>query len=146
MSQDIDHKLAGYAALIADYDLEVIPHWHTSIVVPSSAHKTDSSKNIVVESFPAKYWPGDTLGDHLEFALKYDGINLGILAQLFRKIDSQDLINYLQSKPTGAYARRLWFLYEFITGLTLPLDNLTQGNYILKVEGSYSSGSIKIHK
>jgi len=28
------------------------------------------------------------------------------------------------------FARRLWFLYEFLTGETLPLDDVKQGNYI----------------
>jgi hypothetical protein len=30
------------------------------------------------------------VGDHLEFALKYDGINLGILAAWFGKVSSED--------------------------------------------------------
>ena len=33
-------------------------------------------------------------------------------------------------KPTGKYARRIWFLYEFLTGRELPLPDLTKGNYI----------------
>jgi hypothetical protein len=37
---------------------------------------------------------------------------------------------YVSSKPTGKYARRLWFLYEFLTGTILTLDNLKQGNYV----------------
>ena len=37
---------------------------------------------------------------------------------------------HVRSKPTGKYARRLWFLYEFLTGKTLPLDDLKRGNYI----------------
>ena len=34
------------------------------------------------------------------------------------------------SSRTGKYVRRLWFLYEFLTGKTLPLDDLKRGNYI----------------
>ena len=71
--------------------------------------------------YPAKYWPGETLGDHLEFALKYDGTNLAILASLFQKASEDDLLDYVRSKPTGKYVRRLWFLYEFLTGKILPL-------------------------
>ncbi|MFO8111794.1 MAG: cell filamentation protein Fic, partial [Desulfosalsimonadaceae bacterium] len=32
--------------------------------------------------------------------------------------------------PTVKYTRRLWFFYELLTGRTLPLENLKQGNYI----------------
>src|SRR5680860_476572 len=42
----------------------------------------------------------------------------------------EDLLEYVRSKPTGKYARCLWFLYEFLTGKTLPLDDLKRGNYV----------------
>jgi len=70
------------------------------------------------------------LGEHLEFALKYDGINLGILECLFHHVPEQEIADWITSKPTGKYARKIWFLIEFITGKELPLDNLTQGNYV----------------
>ncbi|MFO7885616.1 MAG: hypothetical protein R6U68_12405 [Desulfobacteraceae bacterium] len=31
------------------------------------------------------------VGDHLEFALKYDGVNLGLLAQIFEKVSQDEL-------------------------------------------------------
>ena len=123
-------RLAGYAALIDRYGLDVIPNWHRSLVTTSGIHRIDSSGGIVEEVYPSKYWPGDTLGDHLEFALKYDGTNLAILASLFQEVAEEDFLEYVRSKPTGKYARRLWYLYEFLTGKTLPLDDVKQGNYI----------------
>ncbi len=123
-------RLAGYAALIDRYSLEVIPNWHKSFVATSGIHRIHSSGDVIEEVYPAKYWPGDSVGDHLEFALKYDGTNLAVLAILFQKIDVEEILEYVQSKPTGKYARRLWFLYEFLLGETLPLDDLKQGNYI----------------
>lgn len=90
----------------------------------------DSSGDVVEEIYPSKYWPGDTLGDHLEFALKYDGTNLSILAGLFQKAAKDDLLQYVRSKPTGKYARRVWFLYESLTGTMFPLGDLKRGNYI----------------
>lgn len=124
------NRLAGYAALVDLYGLEVIPNWHRSYVTTSGIHRIHSSGEVIEEVYPAKYWPGDSVGDHLEFALKYDGTNLSILAVLFQKVDVKQILEYVQSKPTGKYARRLWFLYEFLTGETLSLDNLRQGSYI----------------
>ncbi len=124
------YRSAGYAALIERYDLDVMPNRHKSLVTTSGIHRIDSNGGIVEEVYPPKYWPGDTFGDHLEFALKYDGTNLAILSILFQKIDEEDLLMHVRSKPTGKYARRLWFLYEFLTGKTLPLDDLKRGNYI----------------
>jgi len=124
------HKPAGYAALIERYDLEVIPNWHKSLVAARGIHRIDSIGDTIEEVFPPKYWPGNTLCDHLEFALKYDGTNLAILSILFLTAEEKDLLKYVRSKPTGKYARRVWFLYEFLTGEKLRLDDLKQGNYI----------------
>jgi hypothetical protein len=124
------YKPAGYSALIARYDLDVIPNWHRSFVASTGTHRIDSTGGVTDEVYPSKYWPGDTLGGHLEFALKYDGTNLAILAALFHEAATEDFLEYVRSRPTGKYARRLWFLYEFLTGKTLPLDDVKQGNYI----------------
>jgi hypothetical protein len=128
------YRPAGYAALIERYDLDVIPNWHRSLVTTSGIHRIESSGNVTEEVYPPKYWPGDTPGNHLEFALKYDGTNIAILARLFQKLEEKDIIDFVRSKPTGKYARRLWFLYEFLTGTTLPLEDLKRGNYIDMLE------------
>lgn len=121
---------AGYAALIERYGLDVIPNWHTSLVTASGIHRTTATGDAIEEFFPAKYWPGDALGDHLEFALKYDGTNLAILACVFQAAAPEEVLAYVQSKPTGKYARRLWFLYEFLTGQRLAMEDLTQVHYV----------------
>lgn len=123
-------RLAGYAALIEQHGLDVIPNWHVSAVATNATHRITATGDVVEEIYPSKYWPGDSLGDHLEFALKYDGTNLGILVSLFHVVPIDELLVFIRSKPTGKYARRLWFLHEFLTGELLPLDDLEQGNYI----------------
>lgn len=123
-------RLAGYAALIERYGLDVVPNWHRSLVATGGPHRIDSTGRVVAEIYPSVYWPGEGLGDHLEFALKYDGTNLAILDSLFHVAPPQEVLGYIQSKPTGKYARRLWFLYEFLTGERLPLDDLERGNYV----------------
>ena len=123
-------RLAGYIALIELYDLDVIPNWHRSLVATSGTHRIDWTGEVIEEVYAPKYWPGETLGDHLEFALKYDGTNLAILASLFQAVAAEDFLSYVRSKPTGKYARRLWFLYEFLTGDYLPMDDVKRGNYI----------------
>jgi len=123
-------RSAGYAALVERYRLDVIPNWHRSLVATSGIHRIDSTGGVVAETYPSKYWPGDKLGDHLEFALKYDGTNLALLASLFQVIAAEDFLAYVKSKPTGKYARRLWFLYELLAGRSLPLDDLKRGNYV----------------
>ena len=134
---------AGYAALIERYGLDVIPNWHSSRVTTSGIHRVNSQAGITREVYSPQYWPGDRLGDHLEFALKYDGTNLAILASLFHEAVEEDLLEYVRSKPTGKYARRLWFFYEFLTGKMLPLNDMKKGNYIdlLEPEEYYTTST-----
>lgn len=125
------YRAAGYEALIDRYHLEVIANWHSSFVAKEmQVHKIEKESYAVKEFYPERYWPGDSLGEQLEFALKYDGINLAILFSVFKATEEDELLVYLHSKPTGKYARRLWYLYEFLTGKQLPLDDLKQGNYV----------------
>lgn len=127
-------RQAGYGALIARFHLEVIPNWHQSFVATGNTHRTDTTAGMTEEVYPARYWPGDTLGDHLEFALKYDGTNLAILASVFNAAPVDEVQQYVASAPRGKYARRLWFLYEMLTGSSLPLEDLKTGGYIDLIE------------
>ena len=121
---------AGYQALIVRFQLDVIPNWHQSYIAPGNSHRVATNGDLTEEIYPSRYWPGDKLGDHLEFALKYDGTNLAILAGLFQVAPQEELKEYVESRPRGKYARRLWFLYEFTTGSTLPVDDLKTGGYV----------------
>ncbi|MFA4875038.1 MAG: Fic family protein [bacterium] len=143
--QDSGLRPAGYAAIIKRLGLQVIPNWHESSVATGGTHRIDSTGSAVRETYISRYWPGDTLGDHLEFALKYDGTNLAILACIFRTADVSEFTAYVQSRPTGKYARRLWYLYELLTGNHLPLPDLKRGSYVdlLKSEEYYTALSAR---
>ncbi len=129
MTEARETRPAGYSALIQRYGLEVLPNWHESSVAASGTHRMDATGDVVRETYLPSYWPGDSCGDHLEFALKYDGTNLALLASLFRAVDPRDIAAYVQSKPTGKYARRIWYLYEHLSGSRLPVEDIKRGNY-----------------
>lgn len=128
------NRLAGYAFLVKRYGLSALPNWHTSSISPTGALRSIVQDGQVETLYPASYWPGDGTGDHLEFAFKYDGVNLGLLAALFDVVQADEIATWISSKPTGKYARKAWFLYEFLTGRKLPLPDLTKGNYIELLE------------
>ncbi len=128
------NRPAGYAFLIEQYGLSALPNWHTSSVSPTGTLRSIIQNGRVESVYPQSYWPGDGTGDHLEFALKYDGVNLGLLSALFDVAPADETAAWISSKPTGKYARRIWFLYEFLTERELPLPDLTKGNYIELLE------------
>nr|WP_321295650.1 Fic family protein [uncultured Sphaerochaeta sp.] len=129
-----DHRPAGYAFLLEKLGIVGIPNWHRSLVSTTGMYFSKIQDGYIYEVFRSQYWPGDTIGDHLEFALKYDGINLALLARIFEKVGSDALIEYIKTKPTGKYARRIWFFYEFLTENQLPIDDMTTGNYVDALE------------
>lgn len=138
-------RAAGYSALAERFGLDAIPNWHVSMIATGSTRRVSSTAGLVEEVYPAKYWPGDKLGDHLEFALKYDGTNLAILASLFRAVAMEDVLDYIKSKPIGKYARRTWFLYELLMGTQLPVDDLTKGNYVDLLETDEYYTTVRSH-
>lgn len=103
-------SLAGYAAIIERYNLEVpLPH---KLSIISSKHKKYITENWQV--FSPRYSPEDTLKGHLTFALKYEGIDLAVLSSLFKKADKANIEYIIKSEPLGSYARRIWFLFEWL--------------------------------
>ncbi len=123
-------RLAGYAFLIREFDLQVLPHWHICEVGGSRHQRAVEPDGLIREVFPDTYWPGDERLDHLEFALKYDEINLEILSEVFSKVEVRELTSWITAKPQGRYTRRIWYLYEWMMGKQLKIDDLTRGNYI----------------
>ena len=124
----------------------MLPNWHESSVGGAAGRRTETAGGSVREVYPAKYWPGEGLGDQLEFALKYDGTNLLILARLFAAAPVDAVAEYVRSKPLGKYARRIWYLYELLTGNRLPIDDVRQGNYVdlLESDEYFTSEGIAI--
>ena len=130
MVQDARNRLAGYAFLIERYRLKVLPNWHSSSVGQTGTLRSAAQDGVVVSTYPQSYWPGDSVGEHLEFALKYDGVNLGILSAVFDALAAGEITAWIASKPTGKHARRIWYLYEFLAGSRLALPDLKKGNYV----------------
>ena len=56
---------------------------------------------------------------HLTFALKYEGLDLAVLKHLFVVAGPSEIEAVVRAKPTGSYARRIWFLYEWLIGTRL---------------------------
>jgi hypothetical protein len=82
------------------------------------------------ETYAAATRPEPTIVAHLTFGLKHELINLEFLARLFDTLDPRILETWIRSEPTGAYARRAGFLYEWLTKQALDVPDTPSGNYI----------------
>ncbi len=120
---------AGYLLLRQRYGLNCLPHHVESFVTQGTRH-THSTPVKLEETYTRTYWPGEDDFAHLEFALKREGLHLQLLRALLPRLPADLLAAYIQSKPTSAYARRIWFLYEEFSGQRLNLPDVTAGNYV----------------
>ena len=124
-------KPIGYARLIAERKLSVLPPFRLSFIgrgVPQDIREDGQQRRIL----PVQNDPGDSDAAHLEFAIKHEGVNLEVLEAYFALRGTaveDELTRIVRSTPTGVFARRLWCLYEWLTGRRLPLPDMTVGNY-----------------
>jgi len=142
---DTQLKPVGYGALLERYHLNPLPHWCVSHVTPRGDRSTVVAPDLTSEVYPARYDPGDTAGDHLEFALKYEGVNLEILRAVFMAAEVGEVTTYVRRKPSGKYARKTWFLYELLTGRRLDLPDAARGNYtdLLEPDRYYAAPPVR---
>ncbi len=119
-------SLAGYAALAEIHGLPgPLPSQLSAVAPHNKASVTDEWR-----IFPARYAPQATLEGQLTFALKHEGVNLLVLKQLFQAAGPDAIEAIVQNAPTGAYTRRLWFLYEWLLDKRLNLPDMTRGSYV----------------
>ena len=124
-------KIIGYAFLVEQYELIVpLPLTLSAIGEKHTKYELDNW-----QVFTPRHAPDDTLYGHLVFALRYEGVDLAVLNSLFSKLKKSDLENAIKQEPNGAYARRIWFLYEYLLEAKLSLPDLTQGNFVDLIDG-----------
>jgi len=112
-------SIEGYASIINAYNLEVpIPDIIFLISTKNRKYKTDSW-NVLTP----KHKPEDSLYNQLIFAFKYEGINLILLKKLFEKLKETDVLNMVQTEPSGQYCRKIWFLYEWLINKKLEIPD-----------------------
>jgi len=92
--------------------------------------RTIVANNARQEVYPASARPEPTIPAHLTFALKHEIVHLEFLARVFAAIDPAVLVNWINNEPTGSYARRAGFFYEWLTGRTLDVPDTPAGNYV----------------
>ncbi len=115
----------GYLHLQQRFDLKTLPLKSQSVVARGAA-RVEVIGDTEHRSYSAAYYPGDAPENHLEFALKHEPLNLEVLSAWFedeRAAAEAAVVALVKRKPTGEYARRAWFLYEWLTQRRLELPD-----------------------
>jgi hypothetical protein len=120
----------GYAALIDALHLRIpLPRTLAAIGPRHKQYQQDGWR-----IYTPRHAPRANLGGHLTFALKHEGLDLGVLKALFQVAGPRALEAIVRATPTGGYARRAWFLYEWLLGGRLDLPDADKGAYALVVD------------
>lgn len=116
---------AGYSALIDAYGLRApLP---LTLSATGEHHRTRNEAGWRI--LTPRHAPSPDLEGHLTFALKYEGLDLAVLKQLFAAVRPAEIEAIVRAKPTGSYSRRIWFLYEWLIGRRLELADANRGAY-----------------
>lgn len=127
-SSDGYPRPVGLIALIAALDLRV-PLPAVRSFVTRGARRTNISVGTVSEFYPQRF-EQDSITGNLKFAMRYEPIDLGVLHAAFESLDRADMEEWVRNEPTGIFARRAWYLYELLTGITLDVPDVPSGGYV----------------
>ncbi|HEY4089271.1 MAG TPA: Fic family protein [Bryobacteraceae bacterium] len=116
-------RLVGWAALVRSFAIAA-PVRRPGCLAGHHV-KGSSREESGWRLFDKRYWPGDTFADHLDFALRHEDLDLLIFRRLCDAAPAAAFAAMIAAAPTGNAARRVWFLYEHLTGRTLDIDDST---------------------
>jgi hypothetical protein len=136
-------KPAGSQWLKEKYNISGYILTHCSFIGSHNSIEITNKGNIE-QVYGRKYATvKDTPLMHLEFALKYDDLNLAFLKLVFEKLPKEDIERFIEESPSGKYARRIGFWFEFLMGKQLTINKSISGNYIdLLEDEKYITGNI----
>jgi len=89
-----------------------------------------SNDGFRLETWPKSMRPTDEPVAHLQFHLRHEVPYLEFLARLFERSGPDFVQAWVMREPTGQYARRAAFLYEWLTGQELDAPERMGGNYV----------------
>ncbi len=120
----------GYSWLEEQFRVVALPYWRETRVLVKGSRRLVTTDGREVEYLPSAQNPGNGVLDHLEFALRKEGLHLELLRKVLPRIPAKDVAALVRRKPTGRYVRVIWWLYEEFNRISLDLPDAKVGNYV----------------
>lgn len=114
-------SLAGLSALVQAFKVQAPVREPACISEQNIKGHIRSDRNWHVYSKRHELEP--TVEAHLNFAMRYEHVDLLVLKRIFQAIPPESMKDYVQSAPTSIFTRRAWYLYELLTGSNLKLKD-----------------------
>ncbi len=131
MASDKTYRPVGYAWLAVTFKVNAMPHYVESFVAEPGERKTvEQADGRLREIYPWTAIKLKSVCEHLEFAIKREGLHLELLRAVLPQVPAAEVTAFVRATPTGATARRLWYLWERFTGVSLDIPDISIGNYV----------------
>lgn len=122
------NDLIGAAWLAHQYGIELVMPLAIESRI-AGRRSTHVGRPTTTERYVEAMRPPATLRGHLTFHLKHEIPHFELLSRLFSRCDPAELASWVADEPTGQYARRAAFLYEFFSGHDLLVPAGIGGSY-----------------
>lgn len=132
---DLPNDPIGAAWLAQAYELLPIGRMpiHSQV---GGRRATQIRDNDRLETYQEAMRPAPEPAAHLQFHLRHEVPHLEFLSRLFAKTGPAFVQAWIDAEPTGQYARRAAFLYEWLSGDSLQVPARLGGNYADAVDSS----------
>ncbi len=114
-------NLAGWSALVHALSIAAPVRRPSCVSKQHVSRSRRSDGDWLV--FDKRYWPGEALADHLIFGIRHEDIDLLILKRIFAAAPEAEIAAMVRAAPTSIPVRRIWLLYETMTGRILDVDD-----------------------
>ncbi|MDO4231267.1 MAG: Fic family protein [Lautropia sp.] len=120
----------GAAWLAQSFD--VMPLAGLPVLSQAGGRRTSvtDEDGVRLETWPEAMRPASEPAAHLQFHLRHEVPQMEFLARLFARSGPAFVQQWIMAEPTGQYARRAAFLYEWLTGDMLDVPERLGGNYV----------------
>lgn len=127
-------RLIGYSWLIDKFNLELPLRELSCVSEKRLASQTIKKGNWLI--YDAQLMVENSLFTHLEFAIKHEYLDLLILKRILEVFSRELLLEHIEKNPQRILSKKIWFLYEFLFKIQLPLEDLPPAKYddLLKKE------------
>ncbi len=128
----MDNTPIGYKAIQEKLQLNTLPHYRESYIATHGRGRVIIDNDHEIHIYPKSYAlkNAEDLFANLEFALKYDGINLEIIKAFFEKMNKSNIVSHIKKQPSGIYSRKIWYLYEFLMNDQLDIPDCRKIQYV----------------
>lgn len=102
------------------------------IVAHFAAGKTHSERHDQGQidiTIPTRSAP-DGIRGHLLYALRNEALDMRVWHAIVHFLGPRPFQEWILEEPTSRHARRAWFLFEYLTGKTLPVPDAQVSNYV----------------